>query len=74
MNPLSFVNIALQVLANAGTFESDVKNVLSANWNHDLVTNAKQGLSVLSKIVADVETALGGTPPDPNALAPLSNQ
>lgn len=61
MNPLSIVNILLHALSAAPQIESDFKSVLSANWNHDLVTNAKQGLAGLGKIVADLEAAASGT-------------
>jgi hypothetical protein len=83
MNPFTLVNIALQVLAAAPAFEADIKAVFAANWSHGLVNDAKQGISLFSRILADVEANLPGAvsavnnltgTPDPNASAANGGQ
>jgi len=77
MNPLPFVNIALQALSHAPALIADIETVARANWNHSLVQDAAQGLSMLAKLFEDIAgsiqqsgsiTALGAE--DPTKPAP----
>lgn len=54
MNPLPFVNIALQALSHAPALITDIETVVRANWNHSLVQDAAQGLSMLAKLFEDI--------------------
>jgi hypothetical protein len=54
MNPLAFVNIALHALSQAPLLITDIETVARANWQHPLVQDAAQGLTMLAKLFEDI--------------------
>ena len=61
MNPLPFVNIALQALSHAPALIADIETVARANWNHPLVQDAAQGLKMLAQLFEDIVEAQSGS-------------
>jgi hypothetical protein len=71
MNPLSIVNALLLLLGNAPALVADVQNLAGANWNHDMIVNARQGVGLLGQMFADLERTIAPPPPPaPPAPAP----
>lgn len=72
MDPISLVNVLLHCLSNAPKVAEDFRSVIHANWDHDLVTDAKQGLEMLGKLVADVAGEKAPADPAVETLQPQS--
>jgi hypothetical protein len=68
MNPLAFVNIALHALSQAPSLIADVETVARANWQHPLVQDAAQGLTMLAKLFEDIAATQAQT----GSITPLT--